>query len=207
MKYFLVALVVGILCVSGALSAHAYSYASPQSDPLIAQREAFLGAVNKGDWAAASEAVKAFEPDLKVLETGDDAFTGDPGISAAFSDAVSKKDPDAAKAALRRATVDQIERRLSGAEKNIATYQTASTLVVTAQAFYTAMAGDLSAATQKAVSAQMQAALDAVGKPGVFGYGSKPADPDAFKAAAAAILIALRPPPASSTPDATSVAQ
>ena len=185
-------LVVGTIATS-TTGAHAYSYASPQSDPLIAQREAFLDAVNKGDWSAASAAVTSFGPDIKVLEAGDDAFSGDPGIGAAFTDAVKNKDSDAAKAALRRATVDQIERRLSGAESNIGTYQTASTLVVTAQAFYSAMAADLPAATQKSVSAQMQAALDAVGKPGVFGYGAKPADPAAFKAAKAAILSALKP--------------
>lgn len=182
-----------------ATSALAYSYASPQSDPLIAQREAFLNALNNGDWKAASAAVTAFEPDLKILEAGDDAFSGDPGITAAFTDAIAKQDAAAAKAALRRATVDQIERRLVGAQNNINNYQTASTLVVSAQAFYSAMAADLPAATQRTISAQMQVALDAVGKPGVFGYGAKPADPAGLKAAKDAILNALRPNDAQAT--------
>ncbi|MEM9223692.1 MAG: hypothetical protein AAGB11_15025 [Pseudomonadota bacterium] len=177
--------------------ARAYSYASPQSDPLIAGREAFLSAVNSGDWSAAQTAAAAFKPDLDLLEAGDDAFAGDPGIGAAFSDAIKDKNADAAKAALRRATIDQVDRRLSGAQKNIGTYQTASTLVVTAQAFYSAMAGDLPAETQKTISKEMQAALDAVGKPGVFGYGAKPADPAALKAAYTAIMGALRPPSSS----------
>ncbi|MEM8702846.1 MAG: hypothetical protein AAGF82_13565 [Pseudomonadota bacterium] len=176
---------------------HAYTYASPQSDPLIAGREAYLTAVNGGDWAAAEKALAAFKPDLDLLEAGDDAFAGDKGISAAFSDAIKNKDADAAKAALTRATIDQIDRRLSGASKNINTYQTASTLVASAQAFYTAMAGDLSAATQKTVSSNLQAALDAVGKPGVFGYGAQKPDPSALDAAHKAIMAALRPPSSS----------
>lgn len=174
-------------------SAQAYSYASPQSDPLIKGREAFLSAVNSGNWSAVSTALAAFSSDITLLEKGDDAFSGDAGLGAAFSTAIKNKDADAAKKALQRATIDQIDRRLLGAKKNIATYQTASTLVVTAQAFYTAMAGDLSAATQKTVSAHLQDALDAVGKPGVFGYGSKAADPDAFAAASKAIMDALKP--------------
>ncbi|MEM9631886.1 MAG: hypothetical protein AAGA50_11210 [Pseudomonadota bacterium] len=185
------------LVVAAVAPAHAYTYASPQSDPLIAGREAYLSAVNKGDWTAVEKAAAAFKPDLDLLESGDDAFAGDPGISAAFSDAIKNKDADAAKAALKRATIDQIDRRLSGASKNINTYQTASTLVASAQAFYTAMAGDLSAATQKTISSNLQSALDAVGKPGVFGYGAEKPNPSALDAAHKAIMAALKPPTSS----------
>lgn len=175
-----------------ANQAAAYSYASPASDPLIVGREAYLDAVNKGDWAAVEKAVAGFKSDLDVLEKGDDAYSGDPGITKAFSDAVANKDAAAAKAALHRAYIDQIDRRLSGAEKNIKTFQTAKILVVTAQTFFTTMAGDLPADTRKTVSDAMTKALDAIGKPGVFGYGAKPADPAALKQAHAAIIAALK---------------
>lgn len=186
-----VALVAGA-CIAGMGEGRAYTYASPGSDPLIKGREAFLSAVTTGDWSAVETAYTAFKPDIAQLEAEDVGYAGDPGLGKAFSDAISAKDAEAAKTTLRRAIVDQIDRRLSGAEANVTTYQTCSTLVVTAQAFYQAMAGDLPPDAQKSVSVEMQTALDACGKPGVFGYGSKPADPDALKAAAAAILTSLK---------------
>lgn len=172
--------------------AFAYSYASPTSDPLIKQREAFLSAVNKGDWAAAETAYKAFKPELETLAKGDDAYAGDAGVDTAFADAISDKNADAAKASLRRAYVDEIDRRLGGAEKNISNYQTAQNLVVIAQAFFQAMSGDLKPDVQKKAAAGFQNAIDAVGKPGVFGYGAQPADPAALKKAHAEIMAALK---------------
>lgn len=178
--------------LAGAGEGRAYTYASPQSDPLIKGREAYLTAVNNGDWAAVETAYKGFSSDMSQLSQKDVGYAGDASLDSAFTDAIANKDANAAKAALRQATVDQIDRRLSGAQANVSTYQTCSTLVVTAQAFYQAMAGDLAAGTQKSVSGDMQTALDACGKPGVFGYGSKPADPAALKTASASILAALK---------------
>ena len=55
------------------------------------------------------------------------------------------------------------------------------------------MADELPAADAKALNDAFQKALDAVGQPGVFGYGQKPADPAAFRAASDAIMAVLRP--------------
>lgn len=183
------------LTLLAAAPAQAYTYASPQSDPLIAGREAFLAAVNGGDWPAAEQAAATFKPDLDLLEKGEESFNGDPGISEAFTKALAAKNADAAKAALRRATIDQIDRRLSSASQNITTYQTASTLIASALAFFSALEGDLPADTRQTISAELQKALDAVGKPGVFGYGAQDPDPAALAAAHDKILSALRAAP------------
>ncbi|MEW5422719.1 hypothetical protein [Amorphus sp. 3PC139-8] len=188
----IVAALIAVAVVAGAGEGQAYTYASPQSDPLIKGREAYLAAVNKGDWAAVETAYKGFTSDITQLSQKDVGYAGDPDLDKAFTDAIANKDADAAKAALRRATVDQIDRRLSGAQANVKTYQTCSTLVVTAEAFSSAMAGDLSSDDQKTVSGAMQSALDACGKPGVFGYGAKPADPDALKNSTQTIMTMLK---------------
>ena len=169
----------------------AYSYASPQSDPLIKGRQAFLSAVSAGDWDKVQSIYGTFSTDIQQLEAADTSFAGAPKLGAAFTAAVSAKDADAVNGDFTRAYVDQINRRRSGAQAKIGTYTTASTLVVTAQAFFSAMQGDLSAADQKTISAEMQKALDAVGKPGVFGYGAQPADAKALEAAQKSILTVL----------------
>lgn len=197
---WIIALVLALAISLMPAAALAYSYASPKSDPLIKGRDAYLSAVAAGNWSSVESAFEAFKPQLEQLETADTSFAGDPDLVSAFTSALSAKDADAAKAALMRAYVDQINRRLSGAEANISTYQTASTLVVAAQTYFSTMQGDLSADDQKTISSEMKSALDAVGKPGVFGYGAQPADAAALKSAKEKIMSALESYAGSSDP-------
>lgn len=183
-------LIVAFLFVPG--QSQAYSYASPTSDRLITERETYLEGVNKGDWSAVDKAFEKFKHEIHELDSGEDVYAGDPGITKAFKDAISKKDAAAAKAVLQRAYVDQIERRLSGAEKNLKNYDTAKDLVAAAHALFMAMAGDLSADKRKAISGDFEKALDAVGRPGLLGFGSRKPDPAAFKKASDAIVSSLK---------------
>lgn len=176
----------------------AYSYASPTSDPMITQRENYLDGVNKGDWPAVETAYDAFRKEVAVLERGERSFKGDSGLTAAFTEAIGNRDAAAAKAALRRAYVDQIIRRLAAANRELKTSGSdndeAKSLLAFAQAFYSAMAGDLPAGEQKTISAEFSNALDAIGRPGVLGYFSVAPDPAAMKKATDAIVTALEPP-------------
>lgn len=179
-----IALAPAALARPGA--AHAYSYAAAGAEPLIDNRQALLDAAAKGDWTAAAKALHAMQPDIDYLEKNED-----PGIARDFADAVAAKNADAVRQTLLRAYADEIERRLRGASDNLANYQTAKILVVKAQRFYAAMAGDLKPATSKTVSDELSKALAAIGNPGVFGFGRKPADRAAFDAAHKAIRQAL----------------
>ena len=174
----------------------AYSYASPTSDPLIKEREAYLDGVNKGDWQAVEKAYSGFKSEIDVLSRGEDAFAGDKGLTEAFTQAISKKDSAAAKAALQRAYIDQIERRLNGAGRSLKTKgsdnDAAKSLLAAARALYTAMAGDLPAGQQKVLSAEFNKALDAIGKPGLLGFGSVAPDPAKFNQATKSIISSLK---------------
>jgi hypothetical protein len=165
---------------------YAYSYAAAGAEPLLDGREALFAAAAAGDWAKAEAALAAMKPDLDYLE-GHEV----PGIEAAFSAAVAAKDPTALEAAFTRAASGEIERRINGARDNLGDYQTAKVLVVKAQRFYTAIAADLPPDASKDLAAALPRALDAIGNPGVFGVGTKKADPAAFAAARADILKAL----------------
>lgn len=166
--------------------AYAYSYAASGQEPLLDGRDALFKAVAAGDWAAAQMAVTGMNADLTYLDGNEDK-----GVMQAFTDALAAKDAAQVTAAFTRAATDEMERRLNGAGANLDTYQVAKTLVVTANRFYTAIAGDLPPEASAQVGAAMTVAIDAVGNPGVFGVGAKKPDPQAFGTAKATILKAL----------------
>jgi hypothetical protein len=172
-----------------AVPAHAYSYAAAGAEPLLDGREALFSAVSAGNWDAAQKAVDALKPEFDYLEANEQ-----PGITRVFNDAIAAKDPAKVKAAFVLAASAEIQRRINGARDNLKDYQTAKVLVVRAQRFYTAIAGDLPPDVSKTVSANLQKALDAIGNPGVFGVGAKKPDPAAFAEARLAVLKALGRP-------------
>jgi hypothetical protein len=167
-------------------AALAYSYSAAGAEPLLDGREALLGAVGKGDWTAAAAALKPLQSELAYLDQNEDK-----GVAAAFAQAVAGKDAQAARKALLRASIDEIQRRLTGARENIKDYQTAKILVVKAQRFYTAIAGDLPPDRRPAIEDGLRRALDAVGNPGVFGVGARPVDPAAYDKAHQDVMKAL----------------
>lgn len=185
------------LTVALAAAAQAYSYAAAAKEPLLDGREAMFTAAQSGDWAGVRTACEAMKSDLQYLDQNEDV-----GVSHAFEAAIAARDAQALQAAFTRAAGDEIVRRLNGARNNLKSYQAAKVLVVTANRFYTAIAADLDPGASKVIAAHMPAAIDAVGNPGVFGVGSRPADPEAFDAARAAIFQALGKP-APETPSDT----
>ncbi len=167
--------------------ARAYSYAAAGAEPLLDGREALFAAVTAGNWDGAKTALAGMQAELDYLDQNEDK-----GVNqAALPTALTAKDPKAIMAAFDRAAGDEIARRLNGARDNLTDYQSAKVLVVKAQRFYTAVAGDLPPETGKTISDALGQALDAIGNPGVFGVGARPADPAAYATARAAILKAL----------------
>lgn len=182
----MVALGLGVSGLALPDAAHAYSYAAAGKEPLIDGREAVLGAVAKADWAQAAAAVTPMKADLDYL--GDHH---DKTLPADLNAAIAAKDAKAVQAALVRAFAAEIERRLDGAGQNLNDYQTARILVVKAKRFFDAVASDLAADKRKTAEDGLVQALAAIGNPGVFGAGRRPADPAAFATARKATLSAL----------------
>ena len=191
MERVLLAMLIAAAALAGlpllsTAPARAYSYAAAGAEPLLDGREALFAAVTAGNWDGAKTALASMQAELDYLDQNEDK-----GVTAAFDTALAAKDPKAIMAAFDRAADDEIVRRLNGARDNLTDYQSAKVLVVKAQRFYTAVAGDLPPETGKTISDALGQALDAIGNPGVFGVGARPADPAAYATARAAILKAL----------------
>lgn len=182
---FIIAIVT-MLFLGG--QAQAYSYAAAGKEPLIDGREAILAAVTAKDWAAASKAAASIKTDLAYLTEHHDS-----SLQKSLDEALGKQNAPAVSAALRRTFAAEMERRLDGAEKNLGDYQAARVLLVKCKRFFDAISGELAPPKRLAGEDALGRALAAIGNPGVFGAGRRPADPAAFQAARKDVNAALAP--------------
>ncbi|RSM28481.1 hypothetical protein C5B78_08505 [Aeromonas salmonicida] len=166
--------------------AQAYSYAAAGKEPLIDAREALLGAATDGKDASAT--LSEIADELTYLEDHHKV-----ALQAPLAAAIKGKDAAATAALLNRAYKAEIERRLEGASQNLGDYQTAKVLVVKSKRFLDLILTSLSEGDRKAAEQALAKVLDAIGNPGVFGVGAKPADATAFAEAEKALMAVLAP--------------
>ncbi|HEH9398875.1 TPA: hypothetical protein SIA35_000839 [Aeromonas sobria] len=166
--------------------AQAYSYAAAGKEPLIDAREALLSAATDGKDASAT--LSEIADELTYLEQHHKVE-----LQAPLAAAIKAKDAAATAALLNRAYKAEIERRLEGASQNLADYQTAKVLVVKSKRFLDLILPSLSEGDRKAAEQALAKVLDAIGNPGVFGVGAKPADATAFAEAEKALMAVLAP--------------
>ncbi|MFM5521608.1 hypothetical protein [Aeromonas jandaei] len=164
----------------------AYSYAAAGKEPLIDAREALLGAATGGKDASAT--LSEIADELTYLEQHHKVELQTP-----LAAAIKAKDAAATAALLNRAYKAEIERRLEGASQNLGDYQTAKVLVVKSKRFLDLILPSLSEGDRKAAEQALARVLDAIGNPGVFGVGAKPADAASFAAAEKALMAVLAP--------------
>ena len=173
-----------LLSLSG--QAQAYSYAAAGKEPLIDAREALLGAATDGKDASAT--LSEIAEELTYLEEHHQVE-----LQAPLAAAIKAKDAATTAALLNRAYKAEIERRLEGASQNLGDYQTAKVLVVKSKRFLDLILPSLSEGDRKAAEQALAKVLDAIGNPGVFGVGAKPADAAAFSDAEKALMTVLAP--------------
>ncbi|WP_203234843.1 hypothetical protein [Modicisalibacter coralii] len=183
---WLLALLVLLALTTG--QAWAYSYAAAGKEPLIEGRQALLDALAADDQAKALETLEDLKPELAYLQ---EDFDRD--YYAELESAVKSGDTDTVVAALDSAFVAEIRRRLDGAGEHLDDYQTAKALVFKAKRFLDLVTPQLDADARDAANQAINAGMDALGNPGVFGVGQKPADPDAYREARKHLLEVLAP--------------
>ncbi|WP_439827611.1 hypothetical protein [Aeromonas enteropelogenes] len=172
--------------LTGMGQAQAYSYAAAGKEPLIDAREQLLTAASEGQ--DASETLRGLADELGYLEQHHKVE-----LQAPLAAAIKSKDAAATAALLNRAYKAEIERRLDGAKQNLGDYQTAKVLVVKSKRFLDVILPSLSEGDRQAADQALAKVLDAIGNPGVFGVGAKPADATAFAEAEKALMAVLAP--------------
>ncbi|GAB3519589.1 hypothetical protein [Photobacterium alginatilyticum] len=155
---------------------HAYSYAAAGKEPVIDGREAIMQALAVDDFAAAKVAVDGLHEEFTYLRNEHQV-----DLQTPMAQALAEKDAAKVEAVMDRAVIEEIIRRLDGAEKNLGDYQVAKVLVVKSKLFLDLIMPKLDEANRQQAATAIQGVLQAIGNPGVFGVGQAPADPAVFK--------------------------
>lgn len=170
-----------------SVSSYAYSYAAAGKEPVIEGREAILQALTIPDYAAVSASVAGLNDEFTYLKNEHQVDLLTPMLEA-----IDNKDAEKIETLMDSAVVEEIIRRLDGAEKNLDDYQVAKVLVVKSKLFLDLLAPKMNGSQRQEATQAIQGALASIGNPGVFGVGKAPADPAEFSKQKALLLNAIR---------------
>lgn len=184
-KYLSVALLL-MVSVMAQSSAYAYSYAAAGKEPLIEGREVILSGLAEKNYAAVAVAVKELKEEFDYLLNDHNVDLHTP-----MKAAIDNKNSQQIEAVIDHAMVEEIIRRLDGAEQNLADYQVAKVLVVKSKLFLDLLLPKLNEQQRVTASDAIQQVLASIGNPGVFGVGQAPADPERFKQQRTVLLTSL----------------
>ena len=184
--YFLMIL---ILINSTPLNANAYSYGDPNEEKVAeVYKEMQLKLDENPPNFSASKTL--FET---VKEEIDMHMGTEPG--AVIMESLNAEDKEATIENMEKLLILNVARRLESIEKNFEEYDTSKKLLAKGYATYQAVSPKVEANNpdvDKEIKADFDAALAALGNPGLFGVGKKPSDIEAFNVNKEEILKALQ---------------
>jgi hypothetical protein len=153
----------------------AYSYAAAGKEPIIEGRELLLQALSAQDYSAVQSAYDSMQAEFAYFNLHHGLK-----VDEQMQAAISAQNETAILATLLTTMKAEVMRRIEGAEQNITDYQVAKVLVVKSKIFIDLLAADLTAENRKQADKAIRGVLTAIGNPGVFGVGQKPADKAKF---------------------------
>jgi hypothetical protein len=169
--------------------ASAYSYGDPNEE-LVAEVYKEMQLKLDEDPPNFSAAKSLFET---VKEEIDMHMGTEPG--EVIMKSIDAEDKEATLDNMEKLLVLNVARRLESIEKNFEEYDTSKKLLAKGFATYQALSPKVEAndtEVNKEIKADFDAALAALGNPGLFGVGKKPSDIEAFKTSKEKILNALQ---------------
>jgi len=166
--------------------ARAYSYAAAGAEPLIDAREATLEALEANDLEAARKASSGAQAELEYLDTQLGTQ-----LRAALDAALASRDAERVDRVYLEGFAAEVRRRIVAARESLSDYQRAKVLVVKSKRFVDLLAPHLAVAPRASAQKALEACLEAIGNPGVFGVGAAAANPEAFAEASADLIRSL----------------
>jgi len=165
----------------------AYSYAAAGKEPLIDGREVILQALQANDYSAVETAVLGLKEEFDYLLSDHNV-----DLLTPINAAIENEDGVKIEAVIDHAVVEEIVRRLEGAQNNLEDYQVAKVLVVKSKLFLDLILPKLTGAQREQANLAIQGVLESIGNPGVFGVGQAPANQEQFKTEQAKLLSAIQ---------------
>jgi len=169
-------LLILLLCIAlGANNLFAYSYAAAGKEPTIDSREKILKFVNQNDF---TEAINEFTKAKKNY----DYLSGlhNKKLITSLKTSIETKNIKEINKWLNISIAAEINRRLDGGLKNIKVYNVSKVMLAKANKFFRLLEPSLSKEKRKNLSFAIKNCIKAIGNPGLFGVGAKPANKDDF---------------------------
>lgn len=189
MKRLLIALMLmTVFSVTAAMPVWAYSYGDPNEEELATMFKDATAKIQSEDWAGATAVYQAKRSEIESHFGAGVAVTLDRNLEA--------KDKAAADQNLKALLVLNLERRFEYGAADIEDYSKSKLLLAKARATYDALEPYIQAKlpneTAKLRTA-FDAALEALGNPGLFGVGKKPINKEEYDKQTSYILNTVRP--------------
>lgn len=165
-----------IVAIIATMNLHAYSYAAAGKEPTIEAKEAILKAVNADDFDGAKTIFLKYEKNYQYLN---DEFNSKLFVS--LKNSIEKKNKKLVSKSLDLTIAAEIQRRLDGGLKNIKQFNVAKVMLAKANKFYKLLAVSLDDVTNKKLNNAIKKCVEAIGNPGLFGVGARPADIEVYK--------------------------
>ncbi|WLR56137.1 hypothetical protein LC048_04090 [Mesobacillus subterraneus] len=178
-----------ILINSIPMTANAYSYGDPNEEKVAEVHKEMVLKLDE-DPPNFSAATSLFET---VKEEIDMHMGTEPG--EVIMKSLAEEDKEATIENMEKLLVLNVARRLESIEKSFDQFDTSKKLLAKGYATYQALSSKVEASNPEAdkeIKADFDAALEALGNPGLFGVGKKPSDIKIFKEKKEEILKALQ---------------
>jgi len=166
--------------------AFAYSYGDPNQETIAEALKELTSKANAGDWTGVGDIYAVHRPEIESHFGAAVAGTLDADIQA--------QDADRFLSNYRALLALNLERRFKYANDAVEDYSQAKLLLAKAKGTYNVLQTYVKDdADDKQVLEAFDAALAALGNPGLFGVGEEPVDPATFKAKTDFILGKVKP--------------
>lgn len=149
----------------------AYSYAAAGKEPLIEARATIVTALQKNDYASIATALDKVREEITHIQDEVGLI-----LLPQIDKAITEKNSKNVLFQLNRIMASEINRRLKASSDNINNYQAAKVLVIKSKHFLDLLLPELNAIQRKKADDSIRLCLEAIGNPGVFGVGQKPAN-------------------------------
>ncbi|PLR79601.1 hypothetical protein CVD25_20220 [Bacillus canaveralius] len=189
-KYLFLCLTAIFICASiGVNQSFAYSYGDPNEEKLAEVYKEMMIKLDESppNFASAKALYETVQEEV-------DMHMG-PEPSEVILNDLEEENKEGVTENMEKLLVLNIARRLEGIEQNFNEYDTSKKLLAKGFATYEALSPKIEAEhpeTDNKLRAEFDAALNALGNPGLFGVGKKESDIEAFKSSKETILATLQ---------------
>jgi len=158
-----------------SINLYAYSYAAAGKEPTIDARESILKFVNSSDFGEAATVFEKTKKNYTYL-----SGLHDKNLVSSLKVAIDNKNVDQINKWLNVSLAAEINRRLDGGLKNIKVFNVSKVMLAKANKFFKLLEPSLTKEKKEDLSIAIKGCIKAIGNPGLFGVGAKPANKDNF---------------------------